>query len=463
MSWSIGLHLGDHLVDIVAKNLEDRSTVKRRFFFPHTNAEAALGLVLQELNLNAISRLMLMTDLPIRLALKCYGGESAVLITSGFENWLEMTSPIKTPNFSSTAQRFPMPIERELFFGVTERVNAHGEIEKSVDPDDLEFLAAKLQLNQIKNVAVCLLHSTLNNQNERAIKEYLEPKGFRVHLSSAVSTPEAVGFAVDEKERFWTAILSAYVFEMFANRIKKIQAIFEPILESNAVITFGHYPLSDLWNGQVPLLQTANLFYEQLAKNIAGNGPVFYAGTDFFALLHGGGRRQTSWNSPWGPVALSAPAHATTRIRPLTSLAKNFISPIGFSSEYGTYDQGPMIFGRSQVPTFFDLMALNINPKDECIARKIAEPTIERGRRNLIEQLSAYKRSFTDVHSLTGEELGARLFELGCEILRDEIHAHLLDANAAAKLQICGPLAATLAKPLRGRLVDPALEPPCID
>src|SRR6185312_1503070 len=107
MSWSIGLHLSDHPVDIVAHNPEDQSILQRRYFYPHTSAETTLGPILQDLSLNRVSKVAFMTDLPFRLALKCYGGEAAVLITSGFENWLELTTPIKTPYFTSASQRFP--------------------------------------------------------------------------------------------------------------------------------------------------------------------------------------------------------------------------------------------------------------------------------------------------------------------------------------------------------------------
>ncbi len=464
MSWSIGLHLRDHLADLVGYNEADRSQLKRQYFYPQMNVESMLGSILQELNLRDIGNLRLYTDLPYRLAIKNYGGEAAVLITSGFENWLEMTAPIKTPYFTSVPRRHSMPIERDLFFGVTERVNASGQVEKAVDLTEMEFLAAKLQMNQIKNVAICFLHSMLNSENEQRAKEFLESKGFRVHLSSQVVPHETLeAESVDEKARFWSAILNAYVFEQFASQLKKIQAIFEPRLSSNGVISIGKFPLDDVLNGRVSLLQAGNQYYDRLADKFARSSPLFHACVDGFALLHGGKRRQSTWLSMFGPVAISAPAFFLPRIHPLTLLSKNFMTPIGFSSEIASYDPGPMVFGRGLTPTFFDLIALKIDPQDEAVAARVSDPRNGRGLQKFKEQLSVYKRIFSQAQSLSDEELGDQLFNLGCEILRDEIRVNLADSNAVNELLICGPLAATLAKPLRARLIDDLSESPCFD
>ena len=443
MPWSIGLRVGEHFADLVALNKE---FYKRRFYYPQSSVEATLSALLQELQVSTVAKVRLYPNWPFEQSQSGQSDSAAVLITAGFENWLEMTMPLKTWHFTSEARRPAMPIDRDLFLGVSERTNAQGQIEKPVDHTELEFLSSKLQLHQIKDIAICFLHSARNNENEMRAKEFFETKGFRVHLS-CLQNGHDFHLMTDEKSRFLSTIVTARSFEPFLSRIKKIQSVFETLAPGETNLVFvGDHPLQEIADGRVPLLKAATSYYEKLSSSMAQDGPIFYAGYENFILFAGRGERQKSWPSPFGPLALATPSLFFPRIQPLSLLTKGFISPVEFSNDIASHDLGPMVFGRGLVPTFFDLVALQMKPDDLQDVIPITDRRNERGRHHLVEQLAAHARNFTDDERLAGETLADRLFMLGCEILQDEIRNHGLNKN----LKICGPLATALAQPLGG-------------
>jgi N-methylhydantoinase A/oxoprolinase/acetone carboxylase beta subunit len=74
-------------------------------------------------------------------------------------------------------------ISKPFSFGLSERTLFGGEIEKPLDETEIELLISKLKLLEVKNVALCFLHSRKNPQNEKLLGEKLKSQGFQVFYS----------------------------------------------------------------------------------------------------------------------------------------------------------------------------------------------------------------------------------------------------------------------------------------
>ncbi len=449
MAWSIGLHLGEHFSEVVAQfNGEAVSPdgpgrlVKKRFFTPQMAPEAGLSQFLTENSIQKIDRAQLATSWPQRIIEARHGSSIAVLTTSGFESWLELTQPLKTQFFSPHPER-PTPLfDSEFVFGVNERVNAQGHIEKLLEETELEFLCSKLELNQIKNIAVCFLHSYKNSTNENLARKYLEAKGYQVYISSqwAPSPGPVPDHSQNEKTRFWQTIRNAYCRPLFAERLQKISDLLTPLLSDPSQLKMGKDDLSQSISGLTAPLADSNSVTDFITQKFAPATPLLYCGLEEFVLLDGSRRKST-------PIS-----NEKLRLQPLTTLGRTFLSPISFRPETASYDPGPITFGRGHTPTLFDLV---VSAKDFVPPMGAAEKVTDRGRNRLNEHMVAYARSSSDKMNVPADQLIKALLQMAGEILRDDIRNKLVTQNAAKnviELRIAGPLAAIIAPLLRAPL-----------
>ena len=101
---------------------------------------------------NSIKNVHIVTKLAQTILNKKLGSSPAFLVTSGFENWLDMNIPASEDFFTINVSKPKSPISKDYVFAINERTNSQGEILKEVDLDELEFLSSKLQLNNIKTI-----------------------------------------------------------------------------------------------------------------------------------------------------------------------------------------------------------------------------------------------------------------------------------------------------------------------
>ncbi len=112
----------------------------------------------------------------------------ALLCTEGFQNVLEISDQTRTSVFTLKPAKKAASLSANFCFGVAERVNALGEVTLKPTTEELETIAAKLKLSDIKHVAISFLHSKLNSENENAVRDFLIEQGFEVETSSSDSS-----------------------------------------------------------------------------------------------------------------------------------------------------------------------------------------------------------------------------------------------------------------------------------
>ncbi|MGO4287309.1 hydantoinase/oxoprolinase N-terminal domain-containing protein, partial [Bosea sp. TAB14] len=129
----------------------------------------------------------------------------AVVTTAGFEDVMQIGRHGRTDVYAITlAQPEPL-VARRFCFGVSERVNAAGEITVPLDEAGVRRVATELAKAGVKSVAVCLLHAYANPAHERRVGAILAEllPGVAITLASDIS-PE-----IREYERMSTTALNA--------------------------------------------------------------------------------------------------------------------------------------------------------------------------------------------------------------------------------------------------------------
>lgn len=443
MAWSIGILLGESALEIVGvqKDSGDGETNKKvdhRVCMAQGTLESLLTQFLSQNDIKDVKQLRIVSPLPLRILEAAYGTSTTFITTAGFEHWLEMTAPLQQPYYTSLIKRQPSYIERDFFFGVKERTNAQGHIEKLLDESELEFLISKLELHGIKSVAVGFLHSHLNPENENRARQILEERGFKVFLSSKYKD-------VEERPRFWSAILNSYVSPLFIERMQIIETAFRAVATPDADFHLGPHALGDVISGKVQPLETAFSFTDYMAQRFAKTSHVLYCGLEEFLFFEPQAETQKIWSDPHHTFAANHIAFKKMRLQPLMQLGRAYFSELTFCSEKITFDPGPVVFGRGLIPTLFDLLTYRQECENHLPSCVLARRN-DRGILRLKETLEAYARNLSGDERISAEELENKLLKIATDSWR-------CDLGETQNLILCGPLAPIMKKHINGQVI----------
>lgn len=146
------------------------------------------------------------------------GVPTALIVTRGFQDILEIQRGDKTNIYDIFYRRSPPVVPRQWVLPVTERLTAAGEVLTPLDEAEVRAIAARLRDGGIQAVAVCFLHSYQNAVHEdrvRAIIEEMVP-GLLV-LTSSELLPQ-----FREYERASTAAMSAYISPIMSRYVGEL-------------------------------------------------------------------------------------------------------------------------------------------------------------------------------------------------------------------------------------------------
>lgn len=139
------------------------------------------------------------------------GARVAFITTAGFEDTIAIGRQTRTPLYDWFA---PIPeclVSPDLRFGVSERVTAEGEILAAPTDEQLRALAAAVAQSRADSIAVSLLFSFANPENEQKVAAALAHLGLPISLSHRI-LPE-----FREYERGSTTVVNAYLAPRMEN------------------------------------------------------------------------------------------------------------------------------------------------------------------------------------------------------------------------------------------------------
>ncbi len=145
------------------------------------------------------------------------GAKTVLLTTKGFEDVLFIGRQARPCLYDLYCQKPREVIPRDMILGLGERCNADGKIIKEVEQGELERCLGSIRDAGAESVAVCLLHSYKNPENEEKVGKYLEKHQIKVFLSSRL-LPEFREF-----ERTSTTVINAYLGPVVGSYIRSLE------------------------------------------------------------------------------------------------------------------------------------------------------------------------------------------------------------------------------------------------
>ena len=185
------------------------------------------------------------------------GAPTALIVTRGFRDVLYIRDEHRYDMFDPQIEYSEPLVSRELTFGIDERTYADGTIGISVDAAQVREIARQLRAGKVSAVAVCLLNSYLNPQNERQVERLLADAAPDIFVSRSSD----VAPQMREYLRASTATVNAYALpisgpylEALAVRLAQQGCALEPLimLSNGGVVgarVAGTYPVRMIESG----------------------------------------------------------------------------------------------------------------------------------------------------------------------------------------------------------------------
>ena len=145
------------------------------------------------------------------------GARVAFVTTKGFEDSIEIGRQQRPKLYDFFFEKDPALAPAELRFGVDERTSAEGAILRAPTAASLKTLAAQIAAQKPQAIALSLLFSFTNPENERAVVAALAALNIPLSVSHLI-LPE-----FREYERASTVLVNAYLQPVMQSYLQKLQ------------------------------------------------------------------------------------------------------------------------------------------------------------------------------------------------------------------------------------------------
>jgi N-methylhydantoinase A len=160
------------------------------------------------------------TTAGINTLLTFTGARVGLLMTSGFEDTIPIARGDKTQGVSAEVfsrpilwEKPPLLMPRSCIRGVTERIDAHGDVVVELDEAHAVRAIEALRHQGVEAVGICLLWAIRNDTHERRLAELVREHmpGVPICLSSEIAP------RIGEYERALTVMLNSYITPKVSN------------------------------------------------------------------------------------------------------------------------------------------------------------------------------------------------------------------------------------------------------
>ncbi len=166
----------------------------------------------------------------------------SLITTKGFKDIVEIGRQQRSELYNlKFKQEYPLNFSRDIILEIEERIGSNGEILKPLEKDCFESIEKILKTKDISVIAISLLFSFLNNENEKNIVDYLKKCGFNTFPSYEVC-PQ-----IREYERTVTTIVNAKVSPVVSTYLAKLQTkLHKSCINSPLLIMQSNTGVSDV-------------------------------------------------------------------------------------------------------------------------------------------------------------------------------------------------------------------------
>jgi N-methylhydantoinase A len=167
------------------------------------------------------------TTIALNSIIQRSGANTALIVTEGFRDVLELARLRVPVPFSFYSTRPTPLVPREKVISVRERVLYDGSIETELEPREIERVLSEVAALQVESVAICLLHAYMQPAHELRLQRALEQVGLDLFVScSSQIWPE-----IREYERTLVTVMNSYVGPPAARYLGRL----DDILRKNGV------------------------------------------------------------------------------------------------------------------------------------------------------------------------------------------------------------------------------------
>lgn len=145
------------------------------------------------------------------------GGRIALITTKGFEEVLFIGRQVRKNLYSLRGEEKRPLLPRSLCFGLEERTTAGGKVEKTVSDQEILRALEAIKKKRVEAVAVSLINSYANPENENRVRRKLEAMNIPYSLSSDI-LPE-----YREYERTVVAAVNAFLMPVISRYLQELE------------------------------------------------------------------------------------------------------------------------------------------------------------------------------------------------------------------------------------------------
>lgn len=341
-------------------------------------------------------------------------GAVAHVTTEGFEHWLKLRG---CAGAALTSE--------EMHFSLRERIQADGKIVTTLATEELEAIAAKLQMMGIKKVCLHLLHAAINPAHEKAASDYFVSQGLEVFLPEKTENQ-------DEITRWRKNALNATISSLFTEIKKDLHEALNGFVKPEDIY-FVDSEGQAFQNETSKGIDSLFASYSALGLQYADKKcDVLHLGLEDFVLISPQKWNDT-WQSPWGFVENRTIAMKPLSIQPTLGIELNALKHFDFNKQNEGWEPGPMSLGRGQKPTMIDLWSENSKfTKAEGLKDRLVAAGVQKFKNALF--------TLSKVSGSRDKEIGTVIKELQSLAIQKVAMEALLFRNNK-KILVTGPLA----------------------
>lgn len=224
----VAVDIGGTFTDgIAVVSPHDRIWVGKTLTTPDAPGEAVttviVDLLKQMTSAQAIGRANIVeivhgTTLVTNTLIERKGARTALVVTKGTRDVLAIGREWRYDMYDLNLA-IPRPlVGAKKIIEVDERLDVRGDVVKSVDEGEIDRMLTDLSGLDVEAVAVCLLHSYVNNVHEKKIEAAIKKRFPKM----AVAISSAIAREIREYERMSTTVCNAYVQPLVAEYLQRL-------------------------------------------------------------------------------------------------------------------------------------------------------------------------------------------------------------------------------------------------
>ena len=246
----LGVDIGGTFTDLLLADDSGVIMTLKTPSVPRAPEQAVLNglddLVQKGINLKDINVFIHGTTLAVNTLIERKGCKTALLVTRGFRDILEMRRLRLEDTIDLYSDKVLPLVPREYVVEIDERITADGAVYQDLSLDGLDQVLANFLEEGVESIAVSLMHSYKNPVHEQMVKAYIQEKfpQFYISISSEIWPQQK------EYERTLVTVINSYVG-------KKMTVYFESLIQGCQKKGLQASVLSTMSNGGIMTAESA--------------------------------------------------------------------------------------------------------------------------------------------------------------------------------------------------------------